>query len=211
MGSIITTIKNIFTFILFIFIILLTYIQSLFMYGGYKPTGEFYLKTSSSLGDAGVNDVVDIEMEKKTYNLGESIEAKIGFGTKESSANYDGYENCATELVISFYEDKKQYNGPYDVLTFTYQNTFCSENYSVYEEKSYLDFLGHYWYWYPDFYPNFHQDVEFTIPKGVEDGVIVISVFTIIDDNKYLVSGLEIHYEVKDDKVYFEKNNLHLY
>lgn len=203
MGGIIKIIKDIFTFILFILIILLTYIQGLFMYGGYEPTGNFYDKTSPSSGDAGISDVIDFELEEREYKVGEVIKAKIGFGTKRDTPIVESFS-----LSLEFY-DISDYENPYAVNTISYENELKYDNYPVYEEKSYLDFLGHYWYWYPDFYPTYHEDVEFVIPDNTTTGRLFIELhctyYDEYDDTYYEASllYLMIGYEVVDDTVSF--------
>lgn len=203
MGSIFKIIKDIFTFILFIFIILLTYIQGLFMYGGYEPTGNFYDKTSPSSGDAGIRDVIDFELEEREYKVGEVIKAKIGFGTKKETSSGESFS-----LSLKFY-DITDYENPYAVSTISYENELKYDNYPVYEEKSRLDFLGHYWYWYPDFYPTYHEEVEFVISDNTSTGRLIIDLQSMYYDDyddtyyEYSILYLMIGYEVVDGNVIF--------
>lgn len=192
--AIINYIKNVIGFFIFIFIILLTALQGKFMYGGYVPTGEFYAKTDpTAFGDAGAQDVIDIELEKNTYYVGEKIVAKIGFGTKSSSRIE--HDNFYINILV---------NGDfYNPITIEYDEEFSASNFPVYEEKSRLDFLGHYWYWYPDFYPEHHFEVELDIPTYAPSGTITI----IIDDspviNQRQIDSLVINYEIIDDQIIF--------
>lgn len=203
MGGIIKIIKDIFTFIIFIFIILLTYIQGLFMYGGYEPTGDFYDKTSPSSGDAGILDVIDFELEEREYKVGEVIKAKIGFGTKAEMPIAESFS-----LSLKFY-DISDYDNPYAVSTISYEKELKYDNYPVYEEKSRLDFLGHYWYWYPDFYPTYHEEVEFVISDNTSTGRLIIDLQSMYYDDyddtyyEYSILYLMIGYEVVDGNVIF--------
>ncbi len=192
--AIINHIKNVIGFFIIIFFILLTAIQGKFMYGGYVPTGEFYAKTDPATGDAGVRDLIDIELEKNAYNVGEKIVAKIGFGTKSSTPRFE-LENFYINILV---------NGDfYNPITIEYEEEFSASNFPVYEEKSRLDFLGHYWYWYPDFYPEHHFEVELDIPTYDTSGTITI----IIDDspviNQRQIDCLVISYEIIDDQIIF--------
>ena len=162
----------------FIFILILTTIQGWFMYGGYKPTGEVYAKTSPTSGDAGIIDVIDFEMEHQEYTLDDEIYATIGFGHKEDK-NHGTSSNFTLKIEIfeDVYEEKL-----YDEIIINYNEPYDSDKFSAYSEKSYLDFLGHYWYWYPDFYPNYKEEVRLNIPNmDYGKGCIKITTYQIYE------------------------------
>ena len=124
----------------------------------------------------------------------QKIVAKIGFGTKSSTPRFE-LENFYINILV---------NGDfYNPITIEYEEEFSASNFPVYEEKSRLDFLGHYWYWYPDFYPEHHFEVELDIPTYAPSGTITI----IIDDspviNQRQIDCLVISYEIIDDQIIF--------
>lgn len=168
--------KSILGFIFFIFVLLLTTIQSMFMYGGYEPTGEYYVKTSPSSGDAGVLDVIDFETEHLEYDINSKVIATIGFGSQR--IDYLSDNIYIRVSYVSLDEEVRE--------ELYFKDGFNKEDLTVYEEKSYLDFLGHYWYWYPDFYPNHKETVALELPKDVDKGFIEIKYGSIE------VSGCEI-------------------
>ena len=131
MGSIF---KSIFEVILMFLIMILTFIQGLFMYGAYKPSGEIYVKTSSSSGDAGITDVIDFELEKDQYSLDEQINAKIGFGYKE------GHEKELENFILEIKVISNNKEEVYFEKQIVYNESYSSEKFKTYEEKSYLDF-----------------------------------------------------------------------
>lgn len=207
-------IKDFFGLILFIIIIIITTVQGMFMYGGYEPTGEIYVKTSPSSGDAGVTDVIDFELEKEEYDINDEIVATIGFGNLrvESDAQIGviDYPCNSFDLLIEYK------NNPYDENVISSQlihfdDNYYSNKYSTYSEKSYLDFLGHYWYWYPDFYPNFKTNVVLDIPTIETPCYIVISInvnFNYEDGEfQHKVMGLVVKYKVLDDHIIFVTEN----
>lgn len=169
--------KSILGFIFFIFVLLLTTIQSMFMYGGYEPTGEYYVKTSPSSGDAGVLDVIDFETEHLEYDINSKVIATIGFGSKRIDYLSDNVYIRVSYVSLDEEEREELY----------FKDGFNKEDLTVYEEKSYLDFLGHYWYWYPHFYPNHKETVALELPKDVDKGFIEIKY------GSFEVSGCEIY------------------
>ena len=191
--AIINRIKSKIGFIIIIFFILLTALRGKYMYGGYVPTGEFYAKTDpTSSGDAGEKDVIDIELLKRSYNINEDIIATIGIGTKDSTAHFDEFY-----LKVAY-----NYNIE-DAIVIKYDEPFDTNNFPVYEEKSYLGFLGHHWYWYPDFYPEHHIDVSLNIPTDVEAGTIMILIDDSLTNDDYFPFRFFISYEIIDDQIIF--------
>lgn len=189
--------KGILGFIFFIFILLLTIIQSSFMYGGYEPTGEYYEKTSPSSGDAGEFTVIDFETEYLEYDINSKVIATIGFGTLRTDYLSDNVYIRVSYVSLDEEVRKELY----------FNDGYNKEDLTVYEEKSYLDFLGHYWYWYPHFYPNHKETVALELPKDVDKGFIEIKFgsFKEYDSEVYesTYNVLRIKYYVIDEMVTF--------
>lgn len=194
-------IKEFFELIVFIFIIILTSIQGLFMYGGYKPTGEVYVKTSPSSGDAGLSDVIDFELDFEEYSIEDEIYATIGFG---HSRNISDNSIPNFSLKVQVFEDAYA-EKLYDELIINYNEPYISEKFSTYSEKSYLDFLGHYWYWYPDFYPIHKEEVKINIPNiDYGKGCILITTYCEFEADGQIHEGdflqLKVFYKVLESE-----------
>ena len=80
----------------------------------YVPKGEFYVKTSPSAGDVGVDSVIDLEAEYKTYR-GEGdivVPVTIGFGHLPGHGGYgedDAFCADIDELVDMVEQMKERF------------------------------------------------------------------------------------------------------
>ena len=105
--------------ILCIFSILLT---GCITTGNYKPVGEVYVKTGASHGDAGATDVIDLEIEKETYdlNVNNKIPIQIGYGHLEKQSSYENKIYGKITICVSKYRSISE--EPYNKQEYIYSD-----------------------------------------------------------------------------------------
>ena len=156
----------------------------------YNYNGEVYLKSRVSNGDEGNELVVDIEIEKKEYDLNENniIPVKVGCG---HLPDHDGLEQIAFVVELYYNNINEPYNrienNIIDFNSITYYST-------VPNNKSFL-FIP----FYDDFFPTYHEKHNLEIPKESETGYIKVAL-----QNEYLDFSIKLDYTVKEGKLIFK-------
>ena len=145
----------------------------------YKPTGDFYVKTSPCIGDAGVIDVISVEAEHKTYKgTGDiTIPFTIGFGHLPEVANIYPDKAPGFNAIYSVY-DEYMWDGSIDPVwqkIVEYSDSYYSEKYNSTEPRE-LMALFIVIPRYGDFYPLYKETVYITFPANIQDGDVTIDV-----------------------------------
>lgn len=174
---------------------------------GYVPKGEFYVKTSPSAGDVGVDSVIDLEAEYKTYR-GEGdivVPVTIGFGHLPGHGGYGEDENDTFYLLYRIFDQKfvKSDAKPIWENKVAYPNSFYDEKYNstVPKNRSFL-FIA----FYGDFYPLYKESAELVFPEGIQSGAVTIECYTVLPkrDVEQLVDILEFSFTRNDDVLTLE-------
>ncbi len=165
----------------------------------YTPTGEIYGKTSPSQGDAGVSEVVDIEIEKASYPADGDITVpvKVGVGHHPSDRP-DG--DAYAYLTIRVWLDKYAEDEPDKVIRFDYPDWETAKfNSTEPQDRSFL-FIP----LYGDFYPLYRETVELTIPADVSFGLVCAELHEgNPQGNEYVTDSVKIEFERIDGNIVF--------
>ena len=166
----------------------------------YKPKGEFYAKTSPSRGDAGVSEVISVEIEKATYE-GEdeiTVPTTVGFGHLPSRTNEEEQPFC----VHCYIEDFSDTNG-YELAWETrvwHEDSFYSEKYNSTEPKNgQLLFIP----LYGQFYPTYTEQIDFVYPADSTEGRATVEIDMVYGDVLMSRFKLEFKYLREGNKLSF--------
>ena len=169
----------------------------------YTPEGEVYVKTSPSRGDGGVDEVVDITVEKAVYTAeGEiTVPIKIGVGhTHWPLQTEDG--PAFGYLEVKFWIDIMPREEPTDTLRVDYPDYETEKFRSTDpEERPWYNFFP---YYYGEFYPLYRETVEWTIPADASYGYLTACVHS--EDpygNTSCTETVRIYFERIDGEVRF--------
>lgn len=142
----------------------------------YVPTGEFYQKTSPSIGDGGASDVIDLEAEHLTYQgTGDiTVSMTVGFGHMPVRSAHEPDPNSSFAVHISVYGFPFEKDEPAWETTLQYDEDWDSVKFNATEPEESHPFLifPH----YGDFYPLYKENVQVTFPAELERGVLFITV-----------------------------------
>ena len=171
----------------------------------YTPKGEFYVKTSTSSGDAGVTNVVTAEIEKASYQGNEDIvvSTTVGFGHLPQYSS----EDESTFYIHCFIEElpKEDDNLLWETKVI-HDDCFHSEKYNSTEQKnsSFLVIPI-----YGNFYPEYTEVVDFVYPAKAVNGRVTIKIVIVDGENEYTCHGggstLEFYYAREGNKLSFSK------
>lgn len=172
-------------------LILLFVLTGCFKSTPYEAWGEVYVKSSASIGDAGVTEVVDFETKYKQYDLTEnrSIPVTVGTGYK-----YGDPIGSYSILYISVVSNEEELNNYY----FEYYN-FNDVMYesTVAQDSSFL-VIPH----YDDFYPKYHEELEIEIPEGINNGYIFVQQRNDLEQPYGI--NIKVYFEIIDNILYFK-------
>ncbi len=143
----------------------------------YIPSGEFYVKTSPSVGDGGVSDVISLEAERATYE-GDgdvTVPMTVGFGHLPNPNHKLG---CGDSFYVHYKVIKMSPQAGGDDVTVwekkvEYPDCWHTAKYESTEQKNYpFLFIPH----YGEFYPLYKENVEIVFPADVERGIVEIEI-----------------------------------
>ena len=165
---------------------------------GYTPTGEFYLKTRPSQGDTGIDYVISVEAERKTYESSEAITVpmEVGLGHLPGTGGYGDVKN-------TFYVQYRIIEAPWAAdkepaweKRVEYSDSWYDSKYDSTEQKNPPVLIAPS---YGEFYPLYKETVAFVFPANVERGYVQITVFVVIEGQEDCsVAGLEFYFERTD-------------
>lgn len=175
----------------------------------YKPTGEFYTKTSPAHGDAGASKVISLEALYKTYE-GEgdiTVPFTVGFGhlspgvEKELSAKdtfclvYRVFDGPWTKDQVPAWEKKVEYTDYWD-----------DSKYNATEpmNRSFLMIPL-----YGDFYPLYTEQVDVVFPEEVESGYLEVGLLIYNEgaDKPHFYMTLEVDFQRVNGVLILEPSN----
>lgn len=164
----------------------------------YTPTGEFYLKTSPAIGDAGVEDVISLEADRKEYR-GDgdiSVTMTVGLGHLPGELGYG--EDAGDTFYVRYQISEAPWNAditPVWEKKVEYTDSWYDAKYDSTEQKnrSFLIFPS-----YGEFYPLYKETVEIVFPAELEKGYLQVSVYAV-------VPGHEHHQSITGMNFYFER------
>lgn len=165
----------------------------------YTPSGEFYIKTAPSNGDAGVSYVISLEAEHKSYNDDSDIAVPmtVGFGHLPGTSGYGDDVQDTFYLEYKIIESPRQVDKePAWVKKVEYSDSWYDTKYDTTEQKNPPSLI---FARYGEFYPLYKETVDFVFPSEVEKGTVEISIVIVIDG--------EIAQEFGDFSFYFEHKN----
>lgn len=169
----------------------------------YTPTGEIYTKTSVSVGDAGVSEVVDMEIEKAIYSGdGEiTVPVKIGAGHHPNS-RYRSDGETYGYLEINIWLDVMPKDEPTETLRVDFPDWETAKfNSTEPEEKPWYLIAP---YYYGEFYPLYHETVDWVIPEDVTYGFMSVTLHEIQENgNHNQTESVRIDFERVDGGLIF--------
>ena len=165
----------------------------------YTPSGEFYIKTAPSNGDAGVSYVISLEAEHKAYESdGDiTIPMTVGFGHLPRASGY------GDDVQDTFYLEYKIIESPWQAdkepdweKKVEYSDSWYDTKYDTTEQKNPPSLI---FARYGEFYPLYKETVDFVFPSEVEKGTVEINIVIVIDG--------EIAQKFGDFSFYFERKD----
>lgn len=163
----------------------------------YTPTGEFYVKTSPANGDAGVQNVISLEADHKTYEGDGDITVSmtVGLGHLPDAGGY------GDDVQDTFYVLYRIIEAPWEAgkeavweKKVEYADSWYDSKYDSTEQKNstILFVIPH----YGEFYPLYKESVEFVFPASVEKGYLQVEVYAVIEgSDDQQCAGLEFNFD----------------
>lgn len=194
-------------FLLLICLILFSSFAGCYAEDGYTPSGEFYIKTSPSRGDAGVGYVISMESEFREYDAAGDVAVPmtVGFGHLPGQVGYGDDVQDTFYVRYRVLED----NWPDDLepaweKTVAYSDSWYDAKYDTTEQKNppALIFAR-----YGQFYPLYKEKVEILFPSELEKGYVEVRIFIVNGEEIMQSFGLlEFYFERKDGKLILDPN-----
>ena len=165
----------------------------------YTPAGDFYIKTSPARGDTGVSDVISLEAAHNTYEGDGDITVSmtVGLGHLPGAGGY------GDDVEDTFYVLYKIVEAPWRFgkeavweKKVEYAESWHDSKYDSTEQKnsSFL-FIAH----YGEFYPLYQETVEIVFPTSMENGYLLVEVYTVIEGSQdHQFTGLAVYFDRKD-------------
>lgn len=157
----------------------------------YDAWGEVYVKSSSSVGDAGVGEVVDFETKYKQYDISQTRSIPVTIGTGYKYGDPIGTYSALYIAVVSNEEELKTYS--YEYYNF---NSAIYES-TVAHDDSFLVIP-----FYDDFYPKYHEELEIEIPEDIANGYILVQQRW--DLERPIGIHIKVYFEIIDNILYFK-------
>lgn len=163
----------------------------------YTPTGEFYIKTNPSHGDTGVDYVISLEAEHKTYkNDGDiRIPMEVGLGHLPDAVGYD-YENTfyvRYQIIEAPWEANK---APAWERIVEYAESWYDAKFNSTVQKNRPVLIAPN---YGEFYPLYKENVDLLFPENVEKGYVEITVYVVAEGwEDQSVAHLRFYFERSD-------------
>lgn len=162
----------------------------------YTPTGEFYIKTFPSNGDAGVENVISLEADHKTYEGDGDITVPMTVGLGHLP-NAGGYDDDAGDAFYVLYkiEETSPDKEPVWEKRVDYTDSWYDSKYNSTEQKnsSFL-FIAH----YGEFFPLYKDSVEVVFPSDLEKGFLQVEVYAVIKDrDDQFLTNLKFYFDRK--------------
>lgn len=148
----------------------------------YTPTGEFYIKTSPSRGDAGVSDVISLEAEYKTYEGDGDITVPMTVGFGHLPRKGSDYDDETTFCVLYKVVKTPLQPGEEGVVAWEkkveYSDSWYDAKYDSTEQenRSFLIFPH-----YGEFYPIYKENIEIVFPADVEKGTLEVEICVVYE------------------------------
>lgn len=166
----------------------------------YTPTGEFYLKSSPANGDTGVENVISLEADYKTYE-GDgdiSVSMTVGLGHLPGELGYG--EDAGDTFYVQYQIIEAPWQAdkaPVWEKKVEYTDSWYDAKYNSTEQKNTSFLIMPI---YGEFYPLYKEPVELVFPTEVEKGYLQISVYAVVPghDHHQSITGLEFYFERVD-------------
>ena len=170
----------------------------------YVPAGEIYSKMSPALGDSGVVDVVDMELDKAVYaSEGElTVSVKLGVGHRPHRNDSPDGEGYAYLLIRARYNTTPA--GEFLEIGRLDFPDYETAKYNSTEPEPDRSFL--FMPIYGDFYPTYRESMDWTIPADATSGYIKAELHVVDDYGNvfgYTTHCPEIRFERIGGEVHF--------
>ena len=145
----------------------------------YKPTGEFYFKTSPSSGDMGVTEVISLESEHATYQGDGDITVnfEVGLGHLDGIGGIEGDDTFY--VVYRIIEAPWSANAdPAWEKRVDYNESWYSDKFLSTEQEDIPSFI---FPRYGEFYPIYKENVDIVFPEDVEKGYLMIWLYCVAE------------------------------
>lgn len=174
----------------------------------YEPAGEVYAKTSPARGDGGVSEVVDITVEKAVYAASGdvTIPVRIGLGHHHWPLRVeDGPGYAWLEIKLRTVDGEGMITA--DTLRLDYPD-WETAKFDATEPEERPWYLITFPYYYGDFYPLYHDTVEWNIPADAIEGRMEVCLYEVEDNgNEYTTQSVRLWFERVDGELLFAANN----
>ena len=162
----------------------------------YTPAGEVSIKTSPARGDAGVEEVAELEMERASYPADGEVTLPIRLGIGHlSKGRADG--EAYAYVTLSVWLDQNPTEQPDEVRRLEYPD-WETEAYATTEPegKPLWAYLIPFMPYYGDFYPLHRETVEVVIPADISFGFIRAELHMVDEQgNESFTDPLQLSFE----------------
>ena len=172
-----------------------------------KPArqGEVYVKTSPSVGDSGVTEVIDISLEKSEYeSKGDiTVPVSVGVGHLPVERKYEGDEYAYLKISIWINAETPS-EKPDSTVRYTYED-WHDDKFDSTKQKKVL-------FGYGEFYPLHLETVNVTIPAHAQSGRISAVLYLADKDQEkdeytYHTNSISVSFVRDGDKIIFSAEN----